>query len=76
MLFVAAGFAGAASAQETYPARPITLVLPYAAGGGADLMARVLAESLRKTLGQPVAVANMGGAGGEFMRLAPPPHPR
>jgi tripartite-type tricarboxylate transporter receptor subunit TctC len=39
----------AATAQENYPARPITLVLPYAAGGVADLMARVLAESMRET---------------------------
>ena len=52
------------AAQDNYPAKPITLVLPYAAGGGADLMARVLAESLRKTLGQAVTVANIGGAGG------------
>ena len=55
---------GATLAQETYPTKPVTLVLPFAAGGGADLMARVLAESLRKTLGQPVHVANVGGAGG------------
>ena len=55
---------GATLAQETYPTKPVTLVLPFAAGGGADLMARVLAESLRKTLGQPVNVANVGGAGG------------
>jgi tripartite-type tricarboxylate transporter receptor subunit TctC len=53
-----------ATAQDNYPAKPITLVLPYAAGGGADLMARVLAESMRKTLGQAVTVSNIGGAGG------------
>ena len=53
-----------AAAQDNYPVKPITLVLPYAAGGGADLMARVLAESLRRTLGQAVTVANVGGAGG------------
>jgi len=55
---------GFTAAQETYPSKPITIVLPYAAGGGADLMARVLAESMRKTLGQAVTVANVGGAGG------------
>jgi tripartite-type tricarboxylate transporter receptor subunit TctC len=57
-------FSTIAVAQESYPGKPITLVLPYAAGGGADLMARVLAESMRKTLGQAVTVANVGGAGG------------
>lgn len=55
--------AGAASAQDAWPSKPITLVMPYAVGGGADLMARVLADSLRKSLGQPVTVANITGAG-------------
>jgi tripartite-type tricarboxylate transporter receptor subunit TctC len=55
--------AGAVSAQQTYPSKPITLVMPYAIGGGADLMARALADSMRKTLGQPVTVLNVVGAG-------------
>ncbi|MDO8775663.1 MAG: tripartite tricarboxylate transporter substrate-binding protein [Burkholderiaceae bacterium] len=55
--------AGSASAQEAWPNKPISLVLPYAVGGGADLMARSLAESMRKTLGQPVNVINVAGAG-------------
>ena len=54
---------GPAYAQENYPAKPVTLVMPYAVGGGADLMARALADSLRKTLGQPVTVSNVVGAG-------------
>jgi tripartite-type tricarboxylate transporter receptor subunit TctC len=54
---------GAASAQEPYPSKPITLVMPYAVGGGADLMARALADSLRKNLGQTVTVVNVVGAG-------------
>ena len=54
---------GAASAQDAWPTKPITLVMPYAVGGGADLMARVLADSLQKTLGQPVTVSNITGAG-------------
>lgn len=54
---------GSASAQDAWPSKPITLVMPYAVGGGADLMARVLAESLRRNLGQPVTVANVTGAG-------------
>lgn len=55
--------AGSASAQDAWPNKPISLVLPYAVGGGADLMARSLAESMRKTLGQPVNVLNVAGAG-------------
>jgi tripartite-type tricarboxylate transporter receptor subunit TctC len=54
---------GSAAAQEAWPTRPITLVMPYAVGGGADLMARVLADSLHKILGQPVTVSNITGAG-------------
>ena len=52
-----------APAQVAYPERPITLVMPYAVGGGADLMARVLADAMRKTLAQPITVSNITGAG-------------
>ena len=55
--------AGNAAAQEAYPTKPITLVMPYAVGGGADLMARLLADAMRKSLGQPLTVANITGAG-------------
>jgi len=50
-------------AQDAWPTRPITLVMPYAVGGGADLMARVVAQSLQKNLNQPVNVVNAAGAG-------------
>ena len=49
---------------ETYPSRPITVIVPFAAGGGIDIVARVLAEPLRKRLGQPVIIENITGAGG------------
>jgi tripartite-type tricarboxylate transporter receptor subunit TctC len=52
-----------ASAQSAYPSKPITLVMPYAVGGGADLMARLLADTMRKTLVQPITVSNITGAG-------------
>jgi tripartite-type tricarboxylate transporter receptor subunit TctC len=52
-----------ASAQD-YPVRPITLVVPYAAGGGNDVMARLVAEKMSRTLGQQIIVDNRGGAGG------------
>jgi tripartite-type tricarboxylate transporter receptor subunit TctC len=53
----------AASAQN-YPTRPITMVVAFAAGGSSDLIARVLAQHMRTSLGQPVIVENKGGADG------------
>src|SRR5215510_676208 len=54
----------AASAQNAFPTRPITLVVPAAAGGPTDTVARLVAESMTRTLGQTVIVENVGGAGG------------
>jgi tripartite-type tricarboxylate transporter receptor subunit TctC len=62
-LFAIAGFSPHAHAQD-YPNRPITLVVPYAAGGGNDLMARIAGEKMSKTLGQQVVIENRAGAGG------------
>lgn len=50
--------------QSDYPSKPITIVVPFAAGGPSDKIARDLAEALRKPLGQTVIVDNTGGAGG------------
>ncbi len=52
-----------AHAQD-YPTRPITLVVPYAAGGGNDLLARIAGEKMSKTLGQQIVIENRPGAGG------------
>ena len=49
---------------QNYPIRPITLVVPYAAGGGNDVMARIVAEKMSKTLGQNIVIENRAGAGG------------
>ena len=49
---------------QSYPARAITLIVPSAAGGPTDTLARILAESMRQTLGQPIVVENQGTAGG------------
>jgi len=57
------------SAQD-FPTRPITLVVPYAAGGGNDIMARVAGEIMSKSLGQQIVIENRGGAGGSIATRA------
>jgi tripartite-type tricarboxylate transporter receptor subunit TctC len=69
------GAAGRAPA-ETWPARPITMVVPFPPGGNTDIMARALQNELAKALGQSVIVLNKGGAAGtlgmiELVRAAP-----
>lgn len=54
---------GVAHAQD-YPTRPVTMVVPFAAGGPTDTVARLVAESMSRSLGQQVVVENVGGAGG------------
>src|SRR5689334_11941961 len=49
---------------QTFPARPISLVVPFPAGGPADVIARILGEGMRAPLGQPLVVENVAGAGG------------
>jgi tripartite-type tricarboxylate transporter receptor subunit TctC len=56
--------AAQALAQPTYPARPITMVVGFAPGGGTDTVARVVAKKLSESMGQPVVVENKAGAGG------------
>ena len=53
-----------ALAQGAFPSRPLTLMIPFAAGGPTDMIARLLAEGMSKELGQPVAAENVTGAGG------------
>jgi tripartite-type tricarboxylate transporter receptor subunit TctC len=64
---VCLGLASAASAQaQTYPTRPITMVVPFPAGGPTDTVARVLAEQIRGSLGQPIIIENVSGADGSI----------
>ena len=53
-----------ASAQQDYPNRPITMIVPFPAGGGVDVIGRIVAEKLAAALGQPVVIDNRGGAAG------------
>ena len=56
----------AVEAAETFPSRPITIVVPFAAGGGTDAIARTVAEHMRGSLGQPVVIENVTGAAGSI----------
>ena len=58
-------FSRFASALD-YPTRPITIIVPFPAGGPVDTLARLLAEPMRRALGQPLVVENVGGAGGSI----------
>jgi tripartite-type tricarboxylate transporter receptor subunit TctC len=71
--------AGLAQAQS-YRSRPVTIIVPYAAGGPMDVMTRILAEGLRGALGQTIVIENVAGAGGSIgvtraVRAAPDGYP-
>ena len=64
-ILAALAFGGAALA-ENYPSHPITIIVPFAAGGPSDAMARILAERMKVTLGEAVLIENVTGAGGSI----------
>src|SRR5436309_1882224 len=71
ILRIAVAMAGVSMAvpdasAETYPSRPITLIVPFPAGGAIDTVARVVSEPMRHSLGQPVMIENVPGAGGSI----------
>jgi len=51
---------------QTYPNRPITMIVPFAPGGGTDALARIMTESMRGSLGQPIIIENVAGATGSI----------
>jgi tripartite-type tricarboxylate transporter receptor subunit TctC len=65
-LFAFASFGGGIgeAAAQTWPERPVTMVVPFAPGGGTDLLGRIVAQRLSEVLGQQVIIENVGGAGG------------
>lgn len=66
-LLAAGPFAGGpASAQPSFPARPLRLVVPFTPGGSSDVLARAIGVEIGRTLGQPVVVENVAGAGGSL----------
>ena len=56
----------ASASAQSYPSRPITVVVPFPAGGGSDLIARIVVERMRTSLGQPLIVENAAGASGSI----------
>src|SRR5512138_485729 len=65
LVVLLAAFAAAAQAQS-YPARPLHLVVPFPVSGATDILSRVVAQKLQEALGQPVPVDNKPGAGGSL----------
>ncbi|ASC64432.1 hypothetical protein B9P52_09010 [Achromobacter denitrificans] len=63
-LALCAALAGATGAQAAYPDRPVKVIVPFAAGGGADIVARLVFKGVSEQLGQPFIIDNRGGAGG------------
>jgi tripartite-type tricarboxylate transporter receptor subunit TctC len=63
-LLLAAGAVASADAQDRYPTRPITIIVPFAAGGPTDILARLIGQSIGPMLGQQVVVEDITGAGG------------
>jgi tripartite-type tricarboxylate transporter receptor subunit TctC len=64
VLALAAALAASTPARAAYPDRPITMIVPFAAGGPTDVVARIVAEHMGRTLGQQIVVENVAGAGG------------
>src|SRR4051812_23931762 len=63
---IATAFTGLANAQTSYPSRPIRLIVPFTPGGSSDILGRAVGQEIAKSLGQPVVIDNVPGAGGSI----------
>src|SRR5580692_4466175 len=63
-VFAAFALLSASAAAQTYPDHPVTLLVPFPPGGATDAIARIIQDPLQKSLGQPIVIENIGGAGG------------
>lgn len=68
-LGLAVGAFASSGQAQTYPSRPITIVIPFAAGGPTDVIGRIVGEQMSRTLGQPVLIENVVGASGQTAGL-------
>jgi len=66
LIAVCLGLTGRAGAAEPFPARPLTMIVPFPPGGPSDVLARIIAEPMRASLGQPVIVENVSGGAGSI----------
>jgi tripartite-type tricarboxylate transporter receptor subunit TctC len=64
VLAALAGVVATGTPAQTYPTRPITMIVPFAAGGPTDVIARIVGDHMSRTLGQQIVVENVAGAGG------------
>jgi tripartite-type tricarboxylate transporter receptor subunit TctC len=64
VLAALAGVVATGAQAQTYPTRPITMIVPFAAGGPTDVIARIVGDHMSRTLGQQIVVENVAGAGG------------
>ncbi|NDH44456.1 MAG: tripartite tricarboxylate transporter substrate binding protein, partial [Betaproteobacteria bacterium] len=66
LCLIAIGFVGNSASAQTYPNRPIKIIVPAAAGDSCDILSRLIAPKLTERLGQPVVIENKAGAGGQL----------
>ena len=64
VLAALAGIVATGAQAQTYPTRPITMIVPFAAGGPTDVIARIVGDHMSRTLGQQIVIENVAGAGG------------
>src|SRR5271170_7077645 len=64
--FAALLLSGSPALAENFPSHPITMVVPFSAGGPTDSMARIIADRMKNNLGQPILIENVTGAGGSI----------